>query len=85
MLVVQTILTILAVQAGRLGTIGVVGLALIGAAATLGQHGEHIVLQMLNPTTFDLAPALLVIANIALSLGMLVFGILEWRTRRQRH
>ena len=72
-----------ALRRGRVGMVGVIGLTLLGAVATLGQLGEPITVRDFSPATFEGAQASLVAVNIAGSLLMVVFGILEWRRRRQ--
>ena len=63
--------------------VGVIGLTLLGAVTALGQLGEPILVRAFSPATFDGALVSLVAVNIASSLLMVVFGILEWRSRRQ--
>jgi hypothetical protein len=72
-----------ALRSGRVGMVGVIGLTLLGAVTTLGQLGEPITVRAFSPATFDGVQASLVAVNIASSLLMVVFGILEWRRRRQ--
>jgi hypothetical protein len=72
-----------ALRRGRVGMVGVIGLTLMGAVFTVGQLGEPITVRAFSPATFDGAQAILVAVNIASSLLMFVFGILEWRSRRQ--
>lgn len=72
-----------ALRRGRVGMVGVIGLTLLGAVATLGQLGEPITVGAFRPATFNGAQASLVAVNIAGSLLMVVFGLLEWRSRRQ--
>jgi hypothetical protein len=79
----QFVLIGCALRRGRVGMVGVIGLTLLGAVATLGQLGEPITVRAFSPATFDGAQASLVAVNIAGSLLMVVFGILECRSRRQ--
>jgi hypothetical protein len=79
----QFVLTGCALRRGRVGMVGVIGLTLLGAVTTLGQLGEPITVRAFSPATFDGAQVSLVAVNIAGSLLMVVFGILEGRSRRQ--
>jgi hypothetical protein len=79
----QLVLIGCALRRGRVGMVGVIGLTLLGTVATLGQLGEPITVRAFSPATFDGAQVSLVAVNIAGSLLMVVFGILEGRSRRQ--
>jgi hypothetical protein len=79
----QFVLIGCALRRGRVGMAGVIGLTLVGAVTTLGQLGEPITVRAFNPDTFEGWQVGLVAVNIAGSLLMVVFGILEWRSRRQ--
>ncbi len=79
----QLVLIGCALRRGRVGMVGVIGLTLMGTIATLGQLGEPITVRAFSPATFDNAQTSLVAVNIAGSLLMVVFGVLEWRSRRQ--
>lgn len=79
----QFVLTGCALKRGRVGMVGVIGLTLLGTVTTLGQLGEPITVRAFSPATFDSTQASLVVVNIASSLLMVVFGLLEWRSRRQ--
>ena len=79
----QFVLIGCALRRGRVGMVGVIGLTLLGAVTTLGQLGEPITVRAFSPATFDGVQAGLVAVNIASSLLMVVFGILEWRSRRR--
>lgn len=57
---------VLASQPGKLGKIGVTGLILHGVLFTVGMLGEPITYKVLNPRTFNLPKATIVIGNIAL-------------------
>lgn len=65
------------------GMVGVIGLTLLGAVTVLGQLGEPITMRAFSPSTFDGVQAGLIAANLASSLLMVVFGVLEWRSRRK--
>jgi hypothetical protein len=79
----QFVLIGCALRRGRVGMVGVIGLTLVGAVTTLGQLGEPITVRAFSPATFDGAQTSLVAVNIASSLLMFVFGILEWRSCKQ--
>jgi hypothetical protein len=79
----QVVLIGCALRHGWVGMVGVIGLTLLGAVTTLGQLGEPITVRAFSPATFDGAQVSLVVVNIAGSLLMFVFGILEWRSRKQ--
>jgi hypothetical protein len=83
-LVGQLILTVLVVRRGWIGMVGVVGLTVVGFFFTVAQIAEPIMGRAFNPATFDLAPALILMVNLISSALMLVFGIIEWRSRRQQ-
>jgi hypothetical protein len=78
-LVIAT-LTVLAARRSRLA---VGGLTLIGAVALVGYWGEPITREVLFDD-FELGKASLVIVQLALSSLLIVFGLLELRTRRPR-
>ena len=84
MLAAQAIFTILALRRDRRGTFGVGGLTIAGLLFGVGMLVEPILLEIFNPATFDLFQALIVIALIVVPLVMLVFGIREWRRRREK-
>jgi hypothetical protein len=81
----QFVLTRCALRRGRVGMVGVIGVTLLGTVATLGQLGEPITVRAFSAATFDGAQASLAAANIAGSLLMVVFGLLEWRSRGRAH
>lgn len=83
MLVAQLVFTVCALRPGLTGMIGVIGLTILGAAYTLGQLGEPIVLHAFAPATFNPLQAALVTANIVLPALMVVFGVRELRQRRR--
>lgn len=83
MLLGQFVLIVCAARAGRAGMAGVVGLTLLGAATMAGQLGEPITTRALSPATFNAAQAALVVTNVLLSLGMLIVGAVEWRSRQR--
>lgn len=77
----QFILTGCALRSGRTGRVGVIGLTILGGCYTLGQLGEPITIRAVSPTTFHAAQVGVVAANITCSMLMLVFGVMEWRSR----
>jgi hypothetical protein len=83
-LVGQVILTVLLFGRGWIGMVGVVGLTVAGFVFTLGQLAEPIVRRAFNPATGDVMPALLVVLNLIASALLLVFGVIEWRSRMRR-
>ena len=82
-LIAQAILTALAPRRDRWGTVGVVGLIVVGLLFSVFGALEPIVLEIFNPTTFDLLKAIIVAGGIVLAFLMMVFGILELVRRRQ--
>lgn len=82
MLVGQLVLTLCALKRGRVGMIGVIGLTIYGACVICGQLGEPITIHAFSPATFNATQASLLVANIVFPLLMVVFGVLEWRSRR---
>ena len=82
-LFIQLAFLLLVNRNDRWGTVAVLGLALIGVFTFIGALGEPINLRIFNPVTFDPLKALLMAAQILLSLAILVFGLMEWRRRRK--
>jgi hypothetical protein len=82
MLAAQAIFTILAPRRVRWGAFGVGGLTIAGLLFGVGMLVEPILFESLNPATFVLLKALIVIALIIVPLVMMVFGIREWAGRR---
>ena len=74
----QLVLTGCLVRGGRIGKVGLRGLTMLAGCYTLGQLGEPIVRRVFKVSTFELAPALLVVTNMLSSLMMMVFGIRAW-------
>ena len=83
MLIALGILTVLAPRRDRWGGVGAVGLVIFGLFTVIGALGEPILLEILNPVTFDLTKAVIEAGLIIVPLAMMVFGIREW-TRRRR-
>ena len=81
--IMAALLVIMTLQPKRLGEIGVTGLAILGMLFTIGAFAETITYQVLNPATFDLPKALVVVAEIVLPLAVIVLGGWELVRRRQ--
>lgn len=81
LLLSQLVLTGCALKQGRTGMVGMIGLTVLGGCYTLGQLGEPITFRVVSPTTFHATQAGIVAANIAFSTLMLMFGVIEWRSR----
>jgi hypothetical protein len=73
---------ILAFQPERPGNIGITGLVILGVLYTIGAFAETITYRVLNPATFDLPKALVVIVEIVLPLAMIGLG--GWVLMRRR-
>ena len=80
--IILVLFIILAFQPRRLGTFGTVGLTILGVFFIVGALGEPITYKVLNPATFDLPKALVVVIEIVLPLLMVTFGIIELVNRR---
>ena len=61
-----------------------IALAILGLFTVIGALGEPMLLEILNPVTFDLTKAVIEAGLIIVPLAMMVFGILEWSRRRPR-
>jgi hypothetical protein len=81
MLLGQLVLIGCVFRRGRVGMVGVIGLTLLGAVTAIGQLGEPITARALNSATVDGLQTSLVAINIVTSLLMVIFGVLEWRSR----
>lgn len=80
----QLVLTGCVMKGGQSGRAGIRGLTVLGGSYTLGQLGEPIVWRLFKSHTFEPAPALLVVTNMLCSLAMMVFGIREWNSGREK-
>ena len=80
--IILLLFIILAFQPGRLGTLGIVGLTILGICFIVGALGEPITYKVLNPATFDLPKALVVLVEIVLPLLMVTFGTIELVNRK---
>jgi hypothetical protein len=81
MLLGQLVLIGFVFRPGKVGMVGVIGLTLLGAVTALGQLGEPITLRAFNLAHIDGLQTSLVAINIVTSLLMVIFGVLEWRSR----
>ncbi len=79
----QIVFTVLVCRRGKVGMMGVMGLTILGVCYTIGEVGEPILARTINPATFDMTVAVVLIANIVFPLMMVVFGVIEWRIRRR--
>jgi len=68
---------------GKVGMAGVMGLTVLGVCYTFGELGEPILVRTFNQATFDMTLAIILIANIVFPFMMVVFGVMEWRSRRR--
>jgi len=80
--IILVIFIILAFQPHRLGTLGSLGLTILGICFIIGALGEPITYKVLNPATFDLLKALVVVIEIVLPLLMVTFGTIELVNRK---
>ena len=80
--IILALFILLSFQPHRLGTLGIAGLTILGICFIIGALGEPITYKALNPSTFDLPKALVVVIEIILPLLMLTFGTIELRNRR---
>lgn len=69
---------------GRTGVVGVAGLAILGTMYTLGQLGEPILFRSFNPPRLGMTQLILA-TNILFALLMLIFGLLECKSRKQEN
>ncbi len=79
----QFVFLILTPRKDRRGTVGVLGLALIGLMTFIGALGEPINKRIFSLAALDPLKALLMAAQILLSIAILIFGLLEWSRRRK--
>jgi hypothetical protein len=83
MLIALVIFTVLAFRQDRWGTVGVGGLTIAGLLFCIGALVEPILLEVLNPATFELLKALIEAGLIFLPFLMMIFGAREWSRRRR--
>ena len=83
---IQLALLVLTRRMDRWGIVGVLGLTLIGLMTFIGALGEPINKRIFSPAAFDPLKALLMAAQILLSLAILICGLKEWARRiREKH
>jgi magnesium-transporting ATPase (P-type) len=82
-LITQAILTVLAYKKNWWGTFGIAGLVIFGLLSGIFSLTEPNVQKIFSPAAFDAIKAVLQAGVIVLPFVMMVFGILEWRRRRQ--
>src|SRR5438309_5401675 len=83
--IITLLLILLAFQPKWPGMVGVVGLTILGVIFLLGEFVETNTYRVLNPVTFDLPIALVVLIEIVLALLMIAFGVVTIVQRRQTH
>src|SRR5690349_2837144 len=83
--IVTLLLILLAFQPKRPGMVGVIGLTILGGIFLLGEFVETNTYRVLNPATFNLPVALVVLAEIVLALLMIAFGGITIIQERQAH
>ena len=81
-LIGQVILTILISRKDWLGTVGVIGLIIFGLLAGIFSITEPNVQKIFDPATFDPLKAAIETGIIILPFAIMIFGILEWRSRQ---
>jgi hypothetical protein len=75
------LLLILACLPERLGIVGAIGLNCLGMIFLLGMLVERLTYRVLNPTSFDVSLAPVVLIAIVLPLLMIIFGGMETARR----
>jgi len=83
--IVTLLLILLTFQPKRTGMVGVIGLTILGGIFLVGEFVETNTYRVLNPTTFNLPVALVVLAEIVLALLMIAFGVVAIVHQRQAH
>ncbi len=83
--IITLLLIILAFQPKWPGMVGVVGLIILGGIFLLGEFIETNTYRVLNPVTFNLPVALVVLTEIILALLMIAFGGITIIQERQAH
>ena len=81
-LIGQVILTVLSSRKNWLGTVGVIGLIIFGLLAGIFSITEPNVQKIFDPATFDPLKAAIETGIIILPFAIMIFGILEWRSRQ---
>lgn len=82
-LIGQVILTVLVYRKNWWGTVGVVGLIIFGLLSGIFSITEPNFQKIFSLTSFDPFKAVIQTGVTVLPFVMTVFGILEWRRRRQ--
>ena len=82
-LIAQVILTFWAFRKNWLGTVGVPGLSFHGLLSGIFSTTEPNFQKVFSPATFDLFRAVIQLGVTVTPFVIMVFGILEWRRRRQ--
>ena len=83
--IVTLLLILLAFQPKWPGMVGVVGLTTLGVIFLLGEFVETNTYRVLNPVTFNLPVALVILVEIVLALLMIAFGGITIIQERQAH
>jgi len=83
--IVTLLLILLAFQPKWPGMVGIVGLTILGVIFLLGEFVETNTYRVLNPVTFNLQVALVVLVEIILALLMIAFGGVTIIQERQAH
>ena len=82
-LIGQVILTIFVFRKDLWGTVGVVGLIIFGLLSGIFSITEPNVQKIFSLSPFDPFKVVIEAGIIIIPFVMMVFGILEWRRRRQ--
>jgi len=83
--IITLLLILLAFQPKWPGMVGVVGLTIIGMIFLLGEFIESNTYRVLNPATFNVPVALVVLIEIILALLMIAFGGITIIQEREAH
>ena len=83
--IITLLLILLAFQPKGPGMVGIVGLTILGVIFLLGEFVETNTYRVLNPVTFNLPVALVVLTEIILALLMMAFGVITIIQERQAH
>src|SRR6266581_149804 len=83
--IITLLLILLAFQPKWPGMVGVVGLTMLGVIFLLGEFVETNTYRALNPVTFNLPVALVILVEIVLALLMIAFGGITIIQERQAH
>ena len=83
--IITLLLTLLAFQPKWPGMVGIIGLTTLGFIFLLGEFVEKNTYQVLNPVTFNVLLALVVLTEIILALLMITSGGITIIQERQAH